>query len=475
MHLSCTTQTESRLQNFVKKAYWLFFVFAFWGPALGGISLGPVSLFPARIFALVTWTLLLLAAVLDRPRFSLERTLAASHWYDIFFLIWLVWSVFSLSWTADLIGGIRDLFNLFIGLSLVGMAPLVINDKTQLNRAAKIWLFTFAIFLVLATIEHLTTLHLPISRFSQGFQPHLAFRPTGVFVNENNFAVFINLSIPFLLARLRCFPQLWSRIFAGLGLACGVYMLFVTGSRINWIAFVVLILVYSLLLTQRGNKLKILVVLTLLIFGAYFVLGAVQPALRRIMEVQLDSLLTSYLEIAGFTEVAAGTLEGADPSEGTGNAGGGTVQVGKQYLVSNNSIAIRLNLVRNGILFLTKSRGVGTGVGSFEAWIERDAVYDTKEIVNPHNWWIELLAEYGIIVTVGYLALYASLFWAAWKGWKRSAGEDKWIPEALTLTLAILPLVSISPSSFLDYMPHWLLVALALAWLYNGKRAEDAA
>lgn len=389
---------------------------------------------------------------------------------DLPSLFWLAWSVISLSWTTDWIGGVRDLFNLFIGLSLVGMAPLFIKDKIQLNRAAKIWLFTFAFFLVLATIEHLTTLHLPISRFSQGLQPHLAFRPTVVFVNENNFAVFINLSIPFLLARWRYFSQFWARVFTGLGLVSGVYMLYVTGSRINWIALIVLILVYSFFLTQKGDKLKVLAVLMLLVLGIYLVFGAVQPSIKGIMNKQLDSLLNSYLEVlAHAAEATGGATGNKDKTDGS------TDKVEKQYLVSNNSIAIRLNMVRNGILYLALSRGVGTGVGSFEALIRRGAVYDTKEIINPHNWWIELLAEYGIIVTIGYLALYAGLLWAAWKGWKQSRGKDKWIPEALALALAILPLVAISPSSFLDYMPHWLLIALALAWLYHIKRAEEVA
>ena len=50
MQIIHSVQTK-QTTKYAKISYLLFFIFAFWGPALGGVPLGAVSLFPARIFA----------------------------------------------------------------------------------------------------------------------------------------------------------------------------------------------------------------------------------------------------------------------------------------------------------------------------------------------------------------------------------------------------------------------------------------
>jgi len=440
------SRARFNLVNWANISYLFFFASAFWGPALGGIPLGPVSLYPARIFALLSWGMLGAAALVNKPN-PLGWNPGRQRPIYIFMVLWFLWAILSLTWTIQPLQGVRDLFNLFVGLSLVAMAPIFFNSKARLNRAVQIWLFTFAIFMVIATVEHLTTLHLPISRFSRGYQPHLAFRPTGVFVNENNFAVYISLSIPLLLARWRYFVSWRSRILSGLGIFGAIYLLFILGSRVNWIALIVAIFIYSLFLTPPGQRVKVLAALLLLVCATYFIFGITQPKIMGLMSQQLDSLLKSYRELL-------------DPVEGG------------EYLVSNTSIAIRLNMVRNGMQFLARTWGKGVGVGNFEAWIERGAPYDTEKILNPHNWWIELSAEFGILIALGYLGVYAVLLYTAWEGWKHARGRGRMVPEALALALAIFPLLAISPSSLLDYLPHWLLLAMAMAW-HNLHRAGE--
>jgi len=224
-------------------------------------------------------------------------------------------------------------------------------------------------------------------------------------------------------------------------------MLFVTGSRINFVVLILSVLIYSLLLTPRGKRVKVLAVLMLVVLGTWLIFGFTQPTVRGYVANQLGKLITSWVELF-------------DPIEG-------------DYIVSNNSIAVRINMIRNGVIFLVRTWGVGVGVGNFEAWIDSHAVYDTMEFLNPHNWWIELVTEYGVLIALGYLAFFASLFRAAWRGWKQASGRDKWLPEALCLCLAIFPMVAISPNSFLDYLPHWIVLALAFAWQRHYQKAGE--
>jgi teichuronic acid biosynthesis protein TuaE len=420
-------------------SYLLFFVSAFWGPALGGIPLGPFSLFPARIFALAAWGFLALALVCRRSSLAVTRPLLPRYWPETFLAFWLLWGVFSLLWAIDPLRGARDLFNLFIGLSLVGLAPLFLNSQKRLNRAAWIWLATLGVFLAMGAYEHVTTMHLPVSRFSHGLQPHLAYRPTGVFVNENNYAVFISLSIPFLLAAFRHFNKTWTRIVLGLGLFAALYLLFVTGSRINFLVLMASVLVFSFFLTSRGKRLKVFALLMVLIVGTWFLFGVTQPSIRGYVARQLGKIIVP------------------------GN-----------YFEGGQSIALRVKMARNSLHFLLRTFGFGVGAGNFEAWIVRGAPFDTLDIENPHNWWLELASEYGLLIFLGYLAFFAFLLWSTWRSWKETRGRDKWLPEALSLCLAIFPLVAISPNSFLDYLPHWLILSLAFAWQrYSTKGSES--
>lgn len=419
-------------------AFLLFFASAFWGPALGGIPLGPFSLFPARIFAFITWGLLAAAVIRKPPRISVNRSRLKEHWPHIFLVFWLAWGALSLTWAINPGQGVKDLFNLFIGLSLVGLAPLFLKDRKRLDWGAVIWLLTLGAFLVIGVGEHLTTTHLPLSRFSHGWQPHLAYRPTVVFVNENNFAVFLSLCFPFLFSRFRYFTSAAGRILVGLGLFISLYLLFVTGSRINFLVLMASVIIFSFWLTPRGKRIKVFALLLLLVVGTWMLFGVTQPSIRGYVARQFGKIIIP------------------------GN-----------YFGGGQSIALRVKMTRNGLHFLQRTYGLGVGAGNFEAWLIRGAPFDTLDIENPHNWWIELVSEYGILVFLGYLLFFVFLFRSLWRGWRQAQGSEKWLPEALCLCLTTFPLVAVSPNSLVDYLPHWLLLALAFAWQRYWHRTGE--
>jgi len=414
----------------LRLSYLLFFAFSFLGPGLGGISLGPVSLFPARVFLLLTWLLVGITMILD-----CKQTLCFKpKWQYIFLGLWLLLAAVSLVWVENRGEAVRDLFILFMGLSLVGLAPAVISRGQLLDRAVKIWLAVFLFMAGLGIFEHITGWHLPISRFSQGYQPHLAFRPTAVFVNENNYAVFLNLCIPFVLARWRHFTGIRSRILLGWGLIAAIYLIFATGSRINYAVLILSVLVYALVLTARGKKLRTLGILSAVLIGVWIIFRGISPSLYKYNVREVKNL--------------------GEPLE---------------LVSAENSISIRLNLIRNGLWSLVRTWGLGTGAGNFETWAGKNAPYSTRGIVNPHNWWIELVSEYGVVIASGYLAFYFSLLRLVWQEWRKA--RDKWIPEAMGLALAVFPLAALSPSSSLEYYPHWLLLAVAFAWQQYAQKA----
>lgn len=76
------------------------------------------------------------------------------------------------------------------------------------------------------------------------------------------------------------------------------------------------------------------------------------------------------------------------------------------YSKSIHSDQVRFNLIRNGFRFLRKTIGFGTGVGNIEYWMSQRPVFYVAKISNMHNWWMEILAGYGVIVFVMYVFIY---------------------------------------------------------------------
>lgn len=416
-------------ERLTRSGYLALYFFTFWGAALGGIPLGSFSLFPARLLTLGIW--LLVAVQLNRYVMAWRQVPKAT----VFLVFWLFWAVCALLWVAETGPALRDLGNLFMGLSLVALAPIFLRN--QEDKAAKIWMAVFFIFLALALVEHITGLHLPISRFSRGAQPHLAYRPTAAFVNENNFAVFINLSIPFLLAHWRHYPA--HRWGVGLGLAAGIFLLLVTGSRINYAVLLLALVIYSCFLTPRGKRLRVLAALLALVLVVGLIFALTQPLRGQYMADQLEEGATALLDLL-------------NPQ------GGG---------YSSNSLALRLAMLRRGGEMLQATRGLGVGPGNFETWVAATP----SAVVNPHNWWLELASEYGILVFLAYLTCYGSLTLGIWCRWRH---QGHWLSEALALSLAIFPWAALAPSTLLAYAPHWSLLALALAWWVGGKEESCA-
>ena len=81
-----------------------------------------------------------------------------------------------------------------------------------------------------------------------------------------------------------------------------------------------------------------------------------------------------------------------------------------------DSVKSRINLVWNGVDFAWRSHGVGIGPGGFEAAMQAgDYRFPVgPEVVNAHNFWIEMLGQYGVfglgVLVVVMLAATTALF-----------------------------------------------------------------
>jgi teichuronic acid biosynthesis protein TuaE len=112
---------------------------------------------------------------------------------------------------------------------------------------------------------------------------------------------------------------------------------------------------------------------------------------------------------------------------------------------------------------------MGVGVGNAEQHMAKYGE-DLGGIVNLHNWWLEVLVNYGLIIFLAYLHFYLSLVKDLLKVIRNSGIlRLKMMAEVLTVSLASFSIACIGPSSLLPQRYMWFLFALVLAVLNYAK------
>lgn len=132
-----------------------------------------------------------------------------------------------------------------------------------------------------------------------------------------------------------------------------------------------------------------------------------------------------------------------------------------EFSLEGRSGSERLELLRIGADLLMKSGGMGVGPGNSELLVER---YKTRGRTDLHNWWMELVVDYGVI---GFLAFGGFFLWlciSLGHRWKvLSPGKEAYLAEASIISLLSFAPGSMAPSSIAAQHYPWMIFGLALA------------
>jgi len=413
---------------------YLVFFTGFLGVALFPIDIGFFTLFPYRIFLLFLWFMFGLHLLIKR---KIDFSQSQIKWYLAFFCFWLGCAVLSLIWSASKEAALKNIIFLFMGVSVIFFSTYYFHEKKDLQILYNLWLYVFGFLIIIGFWEHLTGQHLPVSGYYNEMRTYIMFRPTGVFHNPNDYGTFLALSIPFGFGIVRYGRKKYIR-FYGLCSALGAFYLIVaTGSRANIIAVLFELVFILLFLLNFKRKIKAIIAMGVCIILLFiFFPGPVQEFFSQITE-KLNS-------IASQAELKTG------------------------------SVGVRINLVRNGLLFLYSTVGFGVGAGNSEYYMANFAQYNTAGILNPHNWWLEILVNYGIFIFIGYVIFYMGIIRNLWKIYRiKQIREEKMICEALLVSMVGFFFSSISSSSIMAFKPQWLLFAFALAFLNYSRNKKE--
>ncbi|SDW42782.1 O-Antigen ligase [Marininema mesophilum] len=449
-------------QQPLHQLFHLMIIFAVLGPTFGV----PLGGFKMTFFRLVF--LLLMAGVLIR--WARQRNLGSSHmgpirWQIAFFAFWVSYAIASLTWVENLGNGLKYTTFLVMMVLMCLFFPFFLKDVGSLKKTGRVLFGAFFIIVAFGLIEALTFWHLPASRYWQ----RDASNPTSFFTNQNDFATVLTLGLPFLITALYMLPltrktKIWIYI-TGIIALCD---LFITGSRSNsGFALPLLVIGWLILIPltvekkdrHRKNVVKGLGLVLLAVLVTFLLLSSV---LSQDTRDKLGSTLgiIQHLQSWNLPQDEGGS--GEDDTMG-----------------KDQSVSIRKNLILHGLHFLRDSHYMGVGAGNIENYMKGASGVGSK--VNMHNWWVEILVNFGVPIFLLYMSLYGWLLWRLFS-LARVRESNRYLPRVIRwgATACLISLIGyffggMSPSTAIHFTPMWIVYGFSLAVVLLGERVRRSA
>ena len=360
----------------------------------------------------------------------------------LFLILWLAWTFVSLIWAHDKGAGVRYAIFLVMMVSLSAGTVLAVDNARTLRIALILLLAVYAVSLAVGLLEIATDFRLSTSGLV-GRDLRYQWAATSIFYNQNDFATYIALWLPFLLVTPFLSRSVPALVAAAVGAVVSVICLLYTGSRTNLLALGLAVpSVLASLALRRGHNSS----------WRQWTLG-----IALILAVSCTAFVGMRGGLPGAPLPAVGVQHwrfdtlGAEMGAGTGS--GGT----------------RIMLVEGGLDVAKSSRLLGVGPGNAENYLRQLPGLDST--YNLHNWWLEVLVDGGLLVFLGYLLFYAALLYGLFLAATRS-GQTLLVFAASALSAALMGYIlgSLSPSSAIHFTPMWIHFGLSMAVINLHRR-----
>lgn len=350
---------------------------------------------------------------------------------------WVAWALTSTLWATSTADALRWTIFLFMMTGLMLAIPIAASTRRRLAWFMGALGVTFAVSVLVAIAEILTGVRLPTSALAERVG---AFAATSFFGNQNNFATYLSLALPYLLVLPVIARDVRLRALGVVGGVLAIALILFSGSKANLVAVGIILL-------------GMLVVL------------ALDPAMRR-------AFVAAVVVVGLALVLIVPSMFGAGivplPEQAVAKLDFGTLQA--QVQSGSGSGAVRTSLLGTGLDIAAGTGGVGVGAGNAEVVVREKQGYEG--VANLHNWALEVLVDTGIIG----LALYAWLFVYMLAGNLRVARRthDPWLRYlGLAGALALLGFLvgSLGPSTAIHFAPMWITFGLCLTTIVLARRA----
>jgi teichuronic acid biosynthesis protein TuaE len=402
----------------------------------------PIAAFGVSIFGFRL--LLMLVAV-----FSTPLTTRAKWWYNpvarwaIFFgAFWLLYALLSLFWAPNLGRGLGEVVIIVFGFALIlALLSLEAYRPDNLDKLRFGWLIAFLLAAVVAWIEILTDQHLPTPRAEHNIDYFADSKIVSTLSHTSNFGGFLLLVIPFLMWSMEQTKGVAKLAYITLIGAVG-HLMFYTASRMGLLGLIAQLVVYVTILNRRWYAVLLLALGGLVAFGYW-------------------SYVASHGEFAMARKLSNVYETGTD-----------------------TSMDHRVALTLNGLYMVYKTAGRGVGAAGFEENISGEDLLVPLPILrfgarwNAHNFWIEILSQYGVLPFSAFVALLGWAGLLGWRGQRRPGDLGPVVGRSLLVALVGYVFYGAAGGTPMEQPTHWMFlgsIIVLAAFLHDELGSKPAA
>lgn len=376
----------------------IFFDFLFFN-----VKMGPIHITLLRVVLFLTVAILFFTLI--NKKIVKPRSKYISYTY-FFFYIWMFYSIFQLFLVQDFNAAINKTYYLIIYFLIV-LIFTTVNDKQEWIMLIKVISFVGIIIIFICLLEILTGIHLPTSRYYLE-SINNGRESTAVFYNQNDLGLFLTMIFPLIYyndSKKIKFIKMFSLI-------CIPVIIMINDNKAALIALGMQMF-FIVLFSENSIKVKVK------IYSIFAIV--VVPFSAKILE-----MITSIVD---------------------------------QIVNSYGSAHTRLNIYVKGLYSLRESNYLGVGLGNFERTLIES--FSNQRIVNPHNWWIELLVSSGVVIFFLYVVFFIGMIVETYKIYKKNMEKNRYV-LAITITFIGFIIGSLGPSTTFDKIFVWLFYGVGL-------------
>lgn len=401
-------------------------ILAVWGASLGGVSVPMLGLlYPFRIVAAILFIFLIFKSKIE------DWKISKNTWFTIIpvLIYMLLHSLISLIWAQDQLKTVKAILNFAFVAIFLFMFMRFVKDKKSLDRLLIALSANFFIILAIGIYEAFTSDY----HFADPAGVDISWRanaygvsyPVVCFTNPNDFSFAITLTLPLVLYVLdeALLLKKWQRTFGKmLIIAMAFFNIMHTCSRLGYIVFFVVLAVYLIMQFRKS-----------------------------IQETLFLGLLAIFL-LLSMTQIIQIDY-GVDEKDGKAQP---LTMIG----ATDTSTQIRILLLKQGLRVTRDTLGLGAGAKNSPAFMARyPDMEETGGITDYHFFYMELLADYGVIPLLMLLcfqggAFYVSIYIL------RKRPEDRWMAICSLPGIVGFTLASGNSSSNMFVFVMWIQFAI---------------
>jgi hypothetical protein len=346
------------------------------------------------------------------------------------FIFWWLWSAISVLWVEDIRLWLQALFLLTLGVSSIVALYLWVSNMREWKKLIRTAWVMMSLLVCLGYYEIITNHYIfadmgKLDKYGTFASQPMTRIPITHFENQNDFATMLLAYITVSLILYYITPHSLKRLGYLIGVFAASYLIFRSGSR--------------------------MVVLCLYLYIACSIA----------LQYKWD-LKKKYYLFAGFTLIILSILiisyvpavqETLDKFIYTGSSDIVTGDTG------------RVNLLRNGLVFLASTLGLGVGAGNIESWMANYRFLPTQNIVNMHNWWGEILIAYGLLVFVLYVLAYGFMIYRLFQIKDTQSKRTKNVTNQLIIFLIVYIFGSMTSANNMLIEWHWVFFGLIISYI----------